>query len=308
VALIFATGAVQERYEYDAYGRCYVLDPDFAIDADGSSDYDNPYLFTGRRWDILNNGSLKIQYSRNRYYDYHTGRFLTHDPLGITPNPPKPNNFGIIGQYKDGLNLYEYVRSNPVVYADVLGLYPIPFPPPDYDPPPPPPPFDLRSVCDNYTCKKCCDVGIMGYDKEAKKQCYREANKLSSDYEQWVKAYWADDRTPWYTTCDRYQGMIISKGFADYLTFFYLKLGTHHTWRWHWAGGIDFNFVGVFHLCNRRKVFYNPERPWRYRYEPGETSDGTLDPWDRGRIPWIYNKGDGNPHVQPGRSSDETWR
>ena len=132
MALVFVTGTVQERYEYDAYGRCCVLDSDFAIDADGLSDYDNPYLFTGRRWDILNNGSLKIQYSRNRYYDHHTGRFLSHDPLGITPNPPKPNNFGIIGQYKDGLNLYEYVRSNPVVYADVLGLYPIPFPPPGY--------------------------------------------------------------------------------------------------------------------------------------------------------------------------------
>jgi len=90
VALVYVTGTVQERYEYDAYGRCCVLDPDFAIDADGLSDYDNPYLFTGRRWDTLNNGSLKIQYSRNRYYDYHTGRFLTHDTLGITPNPPAP--------------------------------------------------------------------------------------------------------------------------------------------------------------------------------------------------------------------------
>ena len=43
----------------------------------------NAYLFTGRRVDILDNGSLKIQYNRNRYYDYYTGRWLTHDPLGI---------------------------------------------------------------------------------------------------------------------------------------------------------------------------------------------------------------------------------
>jgi hypothetical protein len=42
-------------------------------------------LFTGRRVDILDNGSLKIQYNRNRYYDYYTGRWLTHDPLGINP-------------------------------------------------------------------------------------------------------------------------------------------------------------------------------------------------------------------------------
>ena len=115
-------GAAIERYEYDAYGRCCVLDPDFTIDADGLSDYDNPYLFTGRRTDILNNGSLKIQYSRNRYYDDHTGRFLTHDPFGITPNPPNPNYFNITGQYKDGLSLYEYVKSNPITKVDSYGL------------------------------------------------------------------------------------------------------------------------------------------------------------------------------------------
>jgi len=79
-------------------------------------------LFTGRRWDILNNGSLKIQYSRNRYYDHHTGRFLTEDPLGITPNPPKPNIFNVTSQYKDELSLYEYVRSNPVSQYDSFGL------------------------------------------------------------------------------------------------------------------------------------------------------------------------------------------
>ena len=122
VALINPSGNAIERYEYDAYGRCCVLDPNFTIDADGLSDYDNPYLFTGRRWDTLNNGSLKIQYSRNRYYDYQTGRFLSHDPLGITPNHPKPNMFNVMSQYKDGMNLYEYVRSNPVIKVDPKGL------------------------------------------------------------------------------------------------------------------------------------------------------------------------------------------
>jgi len=121
-ALINSLSNVIERYEYDAYGRCCILDPNFTIDADGLSDYDNPYLFTGRRWDILNNGSLKIQYSRNRYYDYHTGRFLTNDPLGITPRPVKTYRCDIAGQYKDGLNLYEYIGSNPVNFVDLFGL------------------------------------------------------------------------------------------------------------------------------------------------------------------------------------------
>jgi len=36
---------------------------------------DNPYLFIGRRLDILDSGSLTIQYNRNRYYDPETGRW-----------------------------------------------------------------------------------------------------------------------------------------------------------------------------------------------------------------------------------------
>ena len=79
-------------------------------------------LFVRRRVDILNNCSLKIQYNRNRYYDYYTGRWLTQDPLGITPNPRKPNVFDAVGQYKNGLSLYEYVNSNPAYQLDPLAL------------------------------------------------------------------------------------------------------------------------------------------------------------------------------------------
>ena len=110
-------GSVVERYEYDAYGNCYILDADFTDDADGLSDYDNSYLFTGRRIDILDNGSLKIQYSRHRYYDYYIGRFLQHDPLGINPAGGKENPFSAIEQYTDGLNLFQYARSNLVIYT-----------------------------------------------------------------------------------------------------------------------------------------------------------------------------------------------
>ncbi len=121
VALMNYSGAVQERYEYDAYGNCYILEPNFAPDPDGKSDYENPYLFTGRRVDILDNGSLKIQYNRNRYYDQYTGRWLTHDPLGITPNPQKRNLFRPTREYADGMNLYEYVTSAPTSNWDPMG-------------------------------------------------------------------------------------------------------------------------------------------------------------------------------------------
>jgi len=104
VALVDISGNVKERYEYDAYGQPTIWDATFTNTRE-TSNYGNPYLFTGRRVDILDNCSLKIQYNRNRYYDYYTGRWLTHDPLA----------------YVDGMNLYEYVRSNPVVFVDPDG-------------------------------------------------------------------------------------------------------------------------------------------------------------------------------------------
>jgi len=105
--LVEDDGTVVERYEYDAYGASRVLEPNFAPDPDGLSDYANSYLFTGRRLDILDANSLKIQYNRNRYYDPQSGRWLTHDPLG----------------YVDTMNLYEYVLSQPVLGIDWLGMF-----------------------------------------------------------------------------------------------------------------------------------------------------------------------------------------
>ena len=120
VALTNFLGNVVERYEYDAYGNPTIWDAGFTTKKDAPGW--NPYLFTGRRVDILDSGSLKIQYNRNRYYDYYSGRWLAQAPLGITPNAQWPNKFGIIGQYKDGMNLYEYVGSSPLVGPDAYGM------------------------------------------------------------------------------------------------------------------------------------------------------------------------------------------
>jgi len=104
-ALVDASGNVAERYEYDAYGQVHILDANFADDADGASDCNNPYMFTGRRVDFLDGGKLTLQINRHRYYDYYSGRWLTEDPLG----------------YVDGMNLYEYVKSNPLILTDPIG-------------------------------------------------------------------------------------------------------------------------------------------------------------------------------------------
>ncbi len=68
-----------------------------------------PYLFTGREFDALDGADsnyLQLQYSRARYYSYPLRRWLSRDPIG----------------YADGMNLYQYVGSNPINYVDPSGL------------------------------------------------------------------------------------------------------------------------------------------------------------------------------------------
>ena len=117
------TGAeIVERYEYDAYGKVQVL-----TDSDGdgiwfddagdtvyaSSQYGNPYTFTGRRLDVFDYNPMthehgyEIMYYRARYYDTDTGRFIQRDSL----------------EFIDSMNFYEYCISNPTRYLDPYGLW-----------------------------------------------------------------------------------------------------------------------------------------------------------------------------------------
>jgi RHS repeat-associated protein len=93
---------VVERYRYDAYGGCTVLDADGSDDSDNASDVDNPFLFTGRRLDSEWSG---MQY-RNRSYSTTLGRFVSRDPL----------------EYAGSYSLYDYVVSSPTVVGDPMGL------------------------------------------------------------------------------------------------------------------------------------------------------------------------------------------
>jgi RHS repeat-associated protein len=63
---------------------------------------------------------LKIQYNRNRYYDYYTGRWTTHDPLGLRGHKSVA---GPLRQYTAGMALYEYVGSHPIIGADPYGQF-----------------------------------------------------------------------------------------------------------------------------------------------------------------------------------------
>ena len=103
-ALVGATGDVVERYLYTPYGTVTVLNPDFSVDADGKSDYDNTTLYTGREFDP----ETELMYYRARYYHSELGRFVGRDPIG----------------YYAGLSLLNYVGNRPVQMVDPAGLVP----------------------------------------------------------------------------------------------------------------------------------------------------------------------------------------
>jgi len=92
---------VVERYRYDAYGACTVLDADWSADADGLSDAGNLYRFTGRRLDVE---SGMMQY-RRRSYSTSLGRFTSRDP----------------GGFVDGFNVYSYCGAGPINHVDPNG-------------------------------------------------------------------------------------------------------------------------------------------------------------------------------------------
>ena len=93
------SGAVVEWVTYDAYGLPTVRDQNGNVVA--SSAVGNPFLYTGREWDV----EFEKYFYRARTYDPEKGRFLQRDPLG----------------YVDGLGPFEYVRSRPATLVDPMG-------------------------------------------------------------------------------------------------------------------------------------------------------------------------------------------
>lgn len=80
-----------QRYTYESFGN-----------PRPTTSFQNSYQFTGREWDK----ETGLYYYRARYNDPMEGRFVSKDPIG----------------FNGGINLYNYVDSNPINYADPFGL------------------------------------------------------------------------------------------------------------------------------------------------------------------------------------------
>ena len=99
----------REFFTYDAYGK-----------PDSLSVFGNPYMFTGKRVDDVQ--GIWLQENLNRTYSYSLGRWMQPDPRGIVPNGNSINPFSPLVQTGDGMNLFEYVRSNSINKTDKFGL------------------------------------------------------------------------------------------------------------------------------------------------------------------------------------------
>jgi RHS repeat-associated protein len=88
-----SAASITASNSYDAYGNLT------------NANFSTRYQFTGREFDPL----AKIQYSRARSYDPGLGRFISEDPIGFSGGD---------------VNLYGYVRNQPLIYRDPSGLYP----------------------------------------------------------------------------------------------------------------------------------------------------------------------------------------
>ena len=88
-ALVSSTGSIIGTMDYDSFGRPL-------------GQIATRYQYAGREWDP----DTELYYNRARWYDTQARRFISEDPIGL----------------EGGVNLYAYVRNNPIGSIDPLGL------------------------------------------------------------------------------------------------------------------------------------------------------------------------------------------
>jgi RHS repeat-associated protein len=106
-ALTNTSGGIVEAYDTDAYGNTLIFSAPgtggnwWANNATQASYSVCENIFTGQQYDA----ETQIYFYDARYYHLQLGRFISLDPIG----------------YRGGINLYEYVYSNPTFAVDPSG-------------------------------------------------------------------------------------------------------------------------------------------------------------------------------------------
>jgi len=90
-SLSSGAGALAQTYSFDSFGK-----------TTPTGSLVNPFQYTAREFDVETN----LQFSRARYYDPSSGRFVSEDPL----------------RFGGGKNFYSYAGNSPVIFADPSGL------------------------------------------------------------------------------------------------------------------------------------------------------------------------------------------
>jgi RHS repeat-associated protein len=105
-----ASGAIIEKYKYDAFGVVRVYDGSGNLRPDGTA-FNNRFLFTGREYAATYAGTYVPAFTfyeyRARAYNPVLGRFMSEDPKGFDA-----------GDY----NLFRYCHNNPLDMTDPMGL------------------------------------------------------------------------------------------------------------------------------------------------------------------------------------------
>ncbi len=141
VALVDESGAVVERYSYDAFGAPTFLDgAGTPVPGQLRSQFSNPYLFTAREYDSETAEFRATQspagyfaewsepsgqyYYRHRYYDPAEGRFTGRDKLLLTGNTSLDPALLLERVYENGgiESPYAYASNNPSNLTDAMGL------------------------------------------------------------------------------------------------------------------------------------------------------------------------------------------
>ncbi len=90
---------IVQEFSYSSYGETQIVNR-----GQVKQNTNNIFYYTSRELEP----ETGDYYYRARYYDPYSGRFLSEDPIGF--------------KGKD-LNLYRYVRNNPLRYSDPSGLF-----------------------------------------------------------------------------------------------------------------------------------------------------------------------------------------